>query len=85
MDINVLRLKGIKLILNTLSERGKARYSELVKSVGFSTTTTRSLKVMEALDLVKREVLDEPYRPVVYSLTARGKRLYDLLNEIEKL
>jgi DNA-binding HxlR family transcriptional regulator len=30
---------------------------------------------MENLGLVKREVLAEKYRPVVYSLTEKGKRL----------
>lgn len=61
------------------------RYSELVKIVGFSTTTTRALKAMEAAKLVRKEVLNEPYRPVAYWLTERGRKLSQMVAEIEKL
>lgn len=61
------------------------KYSEIVNVVGYSTTTTRSLKSMEKLGVVKREVLNEPYRPVAYSLTEKGKKLANLLKELENL
>jgi DNA-binding HxlR family transcriptional regulator len=61
------------------------RYSEIVKVVGFSTTTTRALKAMEKLGVTKREVLNEPYRPVAYSLTEKGKKLANLLRELESM
>lgn len=81
----MLALKGTKKILSTLDKAAKMRYTEIVKVVGYSTTTTRSLKGMEKLGIVKREVLNEPYRPVAYSLTERGKKLAALLKEIENL
>jgi DNA-binding HxlR family transcriptional regulator len=40
---------------------------------------------MEKLGVVKREVLNEPYRPVAYSLTDRGRKLAGLLIELENL
>jgi DNA-binding HxlR family transcriptional regulator len=40
---------------------------------------------MEENRLVTRQILDKPYRPVIYSLTERGKRLAELLSEIDKI
>jgi DNA-binding HxlR family transcriptional regulator len=68
-----------------MEKTGKMKYSEIVNVVGYSTTTTRSLKSMEKLGVVKREVLNEPYRPVAYSLTEKGKKLANLLKELENL
>jgi DNA-binding HxlR family transcriptional regulator len=86
MDIiSLLALKGTKKIMFSMEKAGKMKYSEIVKVVGYSTTTTRSLKSMERLGIVKREVLNEPYRPVAYSLTEKGKKLTSLLKEIENL
>jgi DNA-binding HxlR family transcriptional regulator len=81
----VLALKGTRKILVLLRGKDRMRYSELVSAIGFSTTTSRALKAMEAAKLVDREVLDEPYRPVAYSLTEKGKKLSLLVAEIEKL
>ena len=86
MDIiSLLALRGTKKILLNLERAGKMRYSEIVKAVGYSTTTTRSLKSMEKLGMVKREVLNEPYRPVAYSITDKGRKLTSLLKELETL
>ena len=81
----MLALRGTKKILLSMEKTGKMKYSEIVKVVGYSTTTTRSLKSMEKFGIVKREILDEPYRPVTYSLTEKGKKLAGLMTEIESL
>ena len=86
MDIiELLALRGTRKILVNLEKAGKVRYSEIVTVVGYSTTTTRSLKAMEKLGVVKREVLNEPYRPVAYSLTEKGKKLTGILKDLESL
>ncbi len=86
MDIlRLLALKGTKKILFTLDKAAKMRYTEIVKVVGYSTTTTRSLKNLEKTGIVKREVLNAPYRPVAYSLTEKGRKLASLLKELENL
>jgi len=86
MDIiGLLALGGTKKILVSLEKAGKIRYSEIVRVVGYSTTATRSLKAMEKFGIVKREVLDEPYRPVAYSLTEKGKKLAGILKDLESL
>jgi len=86
MDIiHTLALRGTKKILLTLERAGKMRYSEIVKVVGYSTTTTRALKSMERHGIVRKDVLNEPYRPVSYSLTEKGRRLVVFLKELENL
>ena len=81
----MLALKGTRKVLELLKTKDRMRYSELVSAIGFSTTTTRALKTMEAAKFVDREVLDEPYRPVAYSLTEKGRKLSQLAAEIGKL
>ena len=81
----VLALKGTRKVLELLGAKDRMRYSELVSAIGFSTTTSRALKAMVAARLVDREVLDEPYRPVAYSLTEKGRKLSQLAAEIGKL
>lgn len=83
--IRTLALRGTKKVLLSMEKYGKIRYSDLVEAVGYSTTTTRALKSMERQGIVKREVLNEPYRPVAYSLTDKGKKLLTLLKELENL
>lgn len=86
MDVfELLALKGTRKILLELQQRQKVRYSDLVRVVGHSTTTSRALSSMENLDIVTKEVLQEKYRPVVYSLTENGKRLSKILIELTSL
>jgi len=40
---------------------------------------------MEKLGIARRQVLDEPYRLVAYSLTEKGKKLVSLLKDLESL
>ena len=83
--IRLLALRGTKKILLGMEKAGRMKYSEIVKVVGYSTTTTRSLKNMEKLGVVKRELLNEPYRPVAYSLTEKGRKLTNILKDLENL
>ena len=86
MDIfNLLGLRGTRTIVIELSERGGLRYSELVKVVGFSTTATRALKGLEGLGLIKKRVLAEPYRPVLYTLTEEGLKLAKIIKDLQGL
>jgi DNA-binding HxlR family transcriptional regulator len=86
MDIiGVLCLRGTKKILLGMEKAGKMRYSEIVKIVGYSSTTTRALKNMEKHSIVRKEVLNEPYRPVSYSLTDKGRKLATLVKDLESL
>lgn len=70
--------------LKRIEEARPVDLFRLSEIVGFSTTTIRALKAMESQKIVLR-VLNEPYRPVAYSLTEKGKRLSELVTEIEKL
>lgn len=79
---DLLALKGVRTALSALSKKGTMRFSDLKEEVGYSTTTTRALKALEAQKFVTRKVLDEPYRPVSYTLTDRGRRLSILVEQI---
>lgn len=86
MDIfAILSFKGTAKILAALKQKERMRYGELVEVVGFATTTSRALKAMEAAKLVEKEALSEPYRPVVYWLTEKGRKVSDLAASLEGL
>jgi len=69
--------------MRELSQRGSMRYSELQEAVGSPSTTNLALQKLKEGSLVKRTVLDEPYRPVAYGLTDLGKKVAALLVELE--
>jgi DNA-binding HxlR family transcriptional regulator len=79
----IIGLKGSRIILRELSRKGNMRYSELQEVVGSPSTTNLALQKLKDGSLVKRTVLDEPYRPVAYNLTDFGKKVAALLVELE--
>jgi DNA-binding HxlR family transcriptional regulator len=81
----LLGLRGTRKILKALASNRQMKYSDLVRQVGFSTTTTRALKGMEQLDLVQKKALTEPYRPVAYWLTDKGKRVAEVAEMLESI
>lgn len=74
---------GTMKILDALSKR-PMRYSEIVEVVGLSTNATRSLKALKSLNLIRRRVINGPYRPVEYSLTDSGIEVHRLLEAIRR-
>ena len=68
-----------------LYQRGEVKYSELSEKIGYASTLNRSLKQLMVLGLVSRKVLDEPYRPVIYSLTTEGENLAEALKKISEI
>ena len=86
MDLfELLALRGTAKVLRELRQKQRIMYSNLVRIVGHSTTTTRALNAMMELGLIQKEVLNEKYRPVVYSLTVKGRKLADIASELENL
>jgi len=86
MDIfAVLSFKGTAKILAALRQKERMRYGELVVVVGLATTTTRTLKAMEEAKLVEKEAPSEPYKPVAYWLTEKGRRMSDLVASLQGL
>jgi len=81
----LLALKGTRRILGELRQRQKSMYSDLVRIVGHSTTTTRALNAMMGLGLIEKEVLNKKYRPVVYFLTEKGRRLAEIVSQLGTL
>ena len=86
MDVfEVIGLRGSRIILRELSRKDAMRYSDLQGAVGSPSTTNLALDKLRRSSLVTRKVLDEPYRPVAYSLTESGKRVAALVREIEQV
>jgi DNA-binding HxlR family transcriptional regulator len=81
----LLALKGTVKILRQLQKEQRSMYSDLVKIVGHSTTTTRALNAMMKLGLIQKEVLNEKYRPVMYFLTDKGRKLAEVASQLENL
>ena len=80
MDIfGILALKGSRIVIRRLAEKESLRYSELQQAIGSPSTTNLALLRLVGGGLVKKEVLNEPYRPVLYSLTPEGKRVAKLM------
>jgi DNA-binding HxlR family transcriptional regulator len=68
-------------VLQTLSNRGKSRFSELESSVGISSDTlSRSLDSLVEYDLVRREEVHG--RNVTYGITKRG---VEFLDDVKRL
>lgn len=84
---SLLALKGTIKILKALVDRRGLTFSELVEIIGQPSTTSRALKELLKYNLINRKVLDERYRPVMYSLTVDGRKLAEIvlmLIEFEK-
>lgn len=81
----VLSLKGSPKILVALLRKGELTYSELSRVVGGPATTSRAIKALSEMGMINRKVLDERYRPVVYSLTEKGRVLAELVIRILEL
>lgn len=79
------RAGALEIIKNLEERKGGMKYNEIESMIGSPSTTTRRLNELEELRVVKREILSEKYRPVKYSLTKRGKGLFNLIKEIESL
>ena len=86
MDVfDVVGLKCSRIIMRELSRKETLRYSELQEAVGSPSTTNLALDKLRRSSLVSRRVLDEPYRPVAYSLTEAGRKVAALVKEMENV
>lgn len=62
---------------------GAMNFSEIRKLVGSPTTTSKRLQELVKIGAVKRKVQDDRFRSVRYSLTNKGKRIAELMKELE--
>ena len=86
MDLyGLLALKGTRKIVLELNRRRAVKYSDLVEVVGYATTASRALKALQKFGFLEKKALTEPYRPVVYYLTDKGRTLAKILTELEQL
>ncbi len=75
--------KWSKEILFELMREGVMNFSEVRKMVGSPTTASKRLRELVDMGAVKREVQDDRFRSVSYSLTDKGERIAGLVKELE--
>jgi DNA-binding HxlR family transcriptional regulator len=85
LEIELLGKKGAKEVLYALAEKGRMNFTELRNLVGSPTTTSERLQELTQAGAVKREVQEDQYRTVMYSLTGKGIRAVKLARELETL
>lgn len=86
MDIfEIIGLRGSRVILKELTRKDSMRYSELQAAVESPSTTNLALEKLREGSLIRRKVLDEPYRPVAYSLTGLGLKVASLITDLENV
>jgi len=86
MDIfKTLALKGARIVIKELLETGSIRYTELQEAVGSPSTTNLALFRLLEEGLIRKQVLNEPYRPVAYSLTKQGRKIAKFMEQIESV
>lgn len=81
----VLAKKGTIEILSFINEKGLARHKELERILEKGTTLTTRLNELTSLGILKKEVLNEKYRPTEYTFTVFGKKIFEKMEEIESL
>ncbi len=64
--------------------RKKVPYTELKEIVKNEVTLKRRLDELKGLGLIKREIIDQKYRPTIYHITQKGKDVFEHIQKIEK-
>ena len=78
--------KGVIEVISYLDKIGKAGYYEIYKQdfVVSRQTFANLLKELENEGLVNRRVIEERPPRVEYSLTGKGKKVADILSDLER-
>lgn len=85
MKFDLLAKKGATEILLKLVEEDELNFSDVKEMVGSPTTASNRLDELRELGLIEREVQDDRYRSVEYSLTEKGARVAEILGNLERV
>lgn len=77
--IEVLGYKGSEQILLALLKEDGQSFSKLASLTKYSTTASRTLKMLRKEGLVERIVQQDELRTVVYKLTKNGRDVAEML------
>lgn len=75
---------GIELF-ELIATRKKVPYTELKGITPNEVTLKKRLDELKELGLVKREILDEKYRPTIYRVTSKGEEIFRQIEKIGEL
>ena len=85
MKLDTLTKRGTMRILYALAEGRKAmNFTEFKSLVGSPTTTSHCLRSLVHAGLLNKEIQDDRYRSVKYSLTEKGTQVAELVRELER-
>lgn len=85
MNFKNLAKKGAKEILYSLKENKEMNFTELKNLTGSPTTTSKRLDELTELELIDRDVQNDKFRSVQYSLTEKGSKVVKLVRKIEEI
>ncbi|KXB06745.1 hypothetical protein AKJ51_02995 [candidate division MSBL1 archaeon SCGC-AAA382A20] len=85
MNFKTLAKKGAKEILYSLKEKEKMNFTELRDLTGSPTTTSKRLDELTELGLLERDVQNDKFRSVHYSLTEKGFKIVNLVEKIDEM
>ena len=79
---SILAKPGVVEILLLINENGSANYKDLLAIASSEPTLVRRIKELMSLHILKREILDEKYKPTKYTLTELGNKYVELIEMI---
>jgi len=83
--VKSINRKGALKVLNLLAEKKEMKFNDIARAVGFSSMAGRVLKDFRKLGIVTKRDLKDNLGTVHYSLTEKGMKLKDILEQMKRL
>lgn len=65
--------------------RKNLKFNEIVRVVGNATTAMRRVRDLQSMNLISRKVLQDRQRSVEYSLTKKGIKVVEIIEDTKKI
>jgi len=83
--VKSLGRKGALKVLTLLAKQKKMKFNDIARAVGYSSMAGRILKDFRKLGIVTKRDLKDNLGTVHYSLTEKGMKLKDILEQMKML
>lgn len=83
--LKIISRKGTREILEELDKKGNLSYRQIEDLIKNPRTTSQRLSELTKLKLIKRQVMQNQYRTVRYSLTTKGKNTINILKKLNHI
>ena len=71
-------------LFELITTRKEVPYTDLKEIVQNEVTLKRRLDELKGLGLIKRQIIDQKYKPTIYHVTQKGKDVFDYIQKIDK-